>query len=192
MVTKSLWKKRKLCYIDCMKAIKLLGISLFIIFSSLSLFAEEGGIETTRQAVFVYYRDTRLADDDFEFYFSIDSCREMVEYIRISYPYQERRQGFGELKASSSNGEITLKLGHAWTIDSKIENGKRYYKGIYDDTIKDLHQSLKFIEILKGEGLELVLSDESGSIMELVADETGLRSIAAEHSFNRDSFSKVW
>lgn len=174
-----------------MKKIKLLTILLLV--SSLTLFASvEDSLEITGYGVFRYFRDTRLEDKPFEFYFSIDTCREMVEYIRITYPYQSVRQDFDYLSVSSSTGEMILELGHAWTIDTRHSNGKKEYKGIYDDTIKDIFESLELIEILKGENLKVILSDNSGNTMALETDAEGCARVAEEYTFQRDSFSKVW
>lgn len=179
-----------------MKAIKLLGILGILLIMSSALFAstasEEGGIEISRYAIFRYFRDTRLKDEAFEFYFSIDTCREMVEYIRITYPYQSVRQGFDYLDVSSDNGAMKLALGNAWSIEEKKVDGKKMYMGIYDDTIKDIYESLEFIEILKGDNLNVVLSDKSGNVMNLKTDSKGCYTVASEHTEQRDSFSKVW
>ena len=181
-----------------MKAIKLLGIfGLIIVLGSASVFAaglesEESSIEITGYGVFRYFKSPDLADESFEFYFSIDTCREMVEYISIRYPYQSVRQGFDYLKVSSDVGEIVLELGNAWSIDQKIESGKKMYQGVYHDTIKNIYDSLELIEILKGDGVEVVLSDKSGNSMKLGTDSVALKAVASEYTSHRDSFSKVW
>ena len=181
-----------------MKTIKLLGIFVLImVLGSASIFAagleqENNSVEITGYGVFRYFKSPSLSDEAFEFYFSIDTCTEMVSYLRIKYPYQSVRQDFDILTVSSDNGEIVLELGHAWSIDQKFEDGKRLYKGVYDDTVKDIYETLDLIEILKGENVVAILSDYKGNTMELSTDESGLRAVASEYMNQRDSFSKIW
>ena len=168
-----------------------------MVLGSASVFAagleqDENSIEITGYGVFRYFRSPSLKDEAFEFFFSIDTCTEMVAYVNIRYPYQNVRQDFDILTVSSDNGEIVLELDHGWSIDQKFVDGKKMYRGVYDDTVKDIYETLDLIEILKGENVVAVLSDYKGNSMNLSTDSAGLKAVASEYTSQRDSFSKIW
>lgn len=182
-----------------MNRTKLLGlIALIILSSSAALFSaadssyDNSFIDIERYTIFRYFRDSRLSDEEFELYFSIDTCTEMVEYLRINYPWQDERVDFDYLTLSSSNGSRVVTLDHGWVIDKKMSGGKYLYTGRYNDTLKDLYEALDIIEILKGEGLEVILSDKKGNSRKLEVNSAALASIASEYTAQRESFSKIW
>lgn len=139
-----------------------------------------------------YFHDERLKDSSFELYFAIDSCTEMTEFIRCSYDWQSKEQGFGYLVCSSSTGSMKLPLGNSYTIEKRLGSGGWEYSGRYNDAIFDIYDSLELMDILLGDDVKIHIEDKKGNTLSLSTDIEAIRAVINEYRKHRDSFSKIW
>ena len=137
-----------------------------------SVYASEPSLYYSREGMYTFYRIDTLKDSGFEFYFSIDTCTDMEEYIRIRYPNDIINPTTGSVSISSSNGEHTIKMEGAIQPDEK---------GYYLNFTIGEDDGEKASYILRGENISVSITDASGKSYSIKANQKGLNKMSIIH-----------
>ena len=135
------------------------------------LVASASELYNTRQGMYTFYKINTLQDSDFEFYFSIDTCSDMEEYITINFSSEVPRKG-GVVHLASSNGEHEIKL------EGVLQPGD---KGHYLMFTVNEEDGVVASEILRGENIEIKVIEKDGNVIELRPHQEGLNLIGNIH-----------
>lgn len=148
----------------------IIALVLAVVLSS-SLAASESKLYNTREGMYTFYRIDTLKDSGFEFYFSIDTCTDMEEYIYINFDGAVPRNG-GSVVLSSSAGE------HAIQLEGVLQpkDGKHYLKfTLFEE------DGLKASEILRGENISVKVVEKNGNVINIDSHQEGLNLIGKVH-----------
>lgn len=157
-----------------MKTRKLTIIAVFLIaiISMAAANASAPELYNTREGMYTFYRITTLKESEFEFYFSIDTCSDMEEYVRINFPKNITTPTMGEILLSSTSGNCKIKM------EGSIqpgENGKYLFFTI------DEKDGLVASEVLRGNNIKVSILEKDGNVIELEPNQEGLNMIGAIH-----------
>ena len=151
---------------------RVLALVALVVFAAASVFASSSEVYYTRAGMYTYYRIDTLKDSEFEFYFSIDSCTDIEEYIRINFPSNIVSPTLGKIRISSSAGE------HVIAMEGSIQPGD---KGKYLVFTVGKDDGEKASKILRGENIEVVVIEKDGNVIELNPHQEGLNLIGQIH-----------
>ena len=79
---------------------RVLALVALVVLAAASVFASSSELYYTRAGMYTYYRIDTLKNSEFEFYFSIDSCTDIEEYIRINFPSNITSPTLGKIRIS--------------------------------------------------------------------------------------------
>ena len=149
-----------------------LTLVALLVLAVASVFAASSELYYSRAGMYTYYRINTLKESEFEFYFSIDSCTDIEEYIRINFPSNVVSPTMGKIRLSSSEGE------HVIAMEGVVQPGEN---GKYLVFTVGKEDGMRASEILRGENIEVSILEKDGNVIELNPHQEGLNLIGQIH-----------